>query len=54
MKYVNPDGAHVHHELWKGGYAGGTVRIFARTGGRETLIGEFTGTHGGGEYGEHS
>ena len=51
MNYENPDGEHNHRELWNGGNTRGTVRIFSRKGGRATLVGEFAGTHGGGEYG---
>ena len=53
MNYENPDGEHNHRELWNGGNTRGTVRIFSRKGGRATLVGEFAGTHGGGEYGEY-
>ncbi len=54
MNYENPDGEHNHRELWNGGNTRGTVRIFSRKRGRETLIGEFAGAHGGGEYGEYA
>lgn len=53
MNYENPDGEHNHRTLWNGGNARGTVRLFAKQANRERLIGEFAGTHGGGEFGQY-
>jgi tocopherol cyclase len=53
MNYENPNGERNHRQLWNGGNARGTVRIFSRSGPHERLVGEFIGTHGGCEYGEY-
>jgi tocopherol cyclase len=53
MNYENPNGERNHRQLWNGGNARGTVRIFSRSGPRERLVEELIGTHGGCEYGEY-
>ncbi len=54
MNYENPDGQRNHRQLFNGGNARGTVRLFERRRGEERLVGEFAGIHGGGEYGEYA
>ncbi len=53
MNYENPDGERNHRELWNGGNARGIVRLYERKSGQESLIGEFHGSHGGGEFGQY-
>lgn len=53
VTYENPDGQKHFRDLWNGGAAHGTVRLYERQGDQLTLIDEFHGASGGGEYGEY-
>ena len=52
FRYENPDGCVPHRRLWNGGWASGTVHLYARRGGRERLLDVLDGEGGGCEYGE--
>ncbi|WP_026732839.1 tocopherol cyclase family protein [Fischerella sp. PCC 9605] len=51
INYENPDGEKKHNQLWNGGYAAGTVKLYQRTGKDFELIDIFDGELGGCEYG---
>ena len=53
VNYENPEGYKNHNNLWNGGYAEGTVRIF-KNDKSKTFIDELRGSFGGCEYGEYS
>lgn len=54
VNYESPRGAWEHRELWNGGHASGTVKLYKRHLGGWRLIDTFIGEMGGSEYGEHS
>ncbi len=53
VNYENPDGKKRHNFLWNGGYAAGSVTLFAREGAEWKEIDRFDGELGGCEYGEY-
>lgn len=53
INYENPNGEFKHRDLWNGGHAHGTVRVFKRSGNKFELVDELLGEYGGAEYGRH-
>lgn len=51
LNYEDPDGNREHRQLWNGGYASGTVKLYRRAGLGFQAIDTFDGAFGGGEYG---
>ncbi|MEI7596838.1 MAG: tocopherol cyclase family protein [Bacteroidota bacterium] len=51
--YENPDGQKLHTDLWNGGYAQGTVKIWKKENRSYKLIDELEGEMGGCEFGEY-
>jgi hypothetical protein len=51
VNYENPDGMRFHRELWNGGFASGTARLYSRDGGGWRLVEALEGKFGGCEYG---
>ncbi len=51
VNYESPRGERNHRELWNGGHAEGSVKLFERSSGTWKKIVEAHGTHGGCEYG---
>lgn len=51
FNYEDPDGNRKHQQLWNGGYASGTVKLYRRAGLGFKQIDTFDGAFGGGEYG---
>lgn len=53
INYENPRGEWNHKNLWNGGHAEGTVKLYKRIGLHYVLQKTFYGTMGGSEYGEY-
>ena len=53
INYENPEGKQNHRELWNGGHASGTVRLYKKNFGGFELIDTFIGKNGGVEYGSY-
>ncbi len=53
VNYENPRGEWDHKELWNGGHAEGTVRLYKRIGLNYVLQKTFFGSNGGCEYGKY-
>jgi hypothetical protein len=53
VNYENPEGLKLHDELWNGGTAFGTVKLYTRKKTTLVLTHEFEGKFGGCEFGEY-
>lgn len=53
LNYEDPDGNRKHRQLWNGGYASGSVKLYRRAGLGFQLIDVFDGVLGGAEYGAY-
>ena len=53
MNYEDPAGRKNHNQLWNGGHASGTVKLYRRRTRDFEMIDAFDGEFGGCEYGEH-
>lgn len=53
VNYENPDGEKLHNNLWNGGTAFGTVKLYGKQNGKWVLLHEFEGSNGGCEYGDY-
>ena len=51
LAYEDPDGNRKHRQLWNGGYASGSVKLYDRAGFGFKEIDTFDGVFEGGEYG---